>query len=175
MIGSSPLARGTVRRLPHTSRLCSVHPRWRGEQKETLSVDRPAGGSSPLARGTADRVASAPQCPRFIPAGAGNRVSPMRTGLPSAVHPRWRGEQGSWIQIQLSASGSSPLARGTVAHGGLFFRVRRFIPAGAGNSDPRYQNTTLRTVHPRWRGEQFVFNWYVDRNNGSSPLARGTG
>ena len=113
--GSSPLARGTDQRqrpqkpfqrfIPagagnsiflcdgRTSR--SVHPRWRGEQPLLFHVQNVCFGSSPLARGTVQRRADRLRDRRFIPAGAGNRISALLGPSSRAVHPRWRGEQFS--------------------------------------------------------------------------------
>ena len=111
-------------------------------------------GSSPLARGTADSGCWQFARFRFIPAGAGNRASPV--GLPSftpvhprwrgeqvqplehasftaAVHPRWRGEQLVGAAARRLHCGSSPLARGTAAPLFEYLDATRFIPAGAGN------------------------------------------
>ena len=113
VIGSSPLARGTVsdvlastssvrfipagagNRLAGINLLIAftVHPRWRGEQWPP-SPWRPARcGSSPLARGTDAHIADVQNNGRFIPAGAGNRSVMAPSASSWTVHPRWRGEQ----------------------------------------------------------------------------------
>ena len=91
----------------------TVHPRWRGEQLSKPIADVADVGSSPLARGTARTIFYSPYEVRFIPAGAGNRLSVL-----SSMH---------------LAYGSSPLARGTVRLVILTDAPERFIPAGAGN------------------------------------------
>ena len=50
----------------------------------------------------------------------------------------------------------------------------RFIPAGAGNTVPKSSHTGASTVYPRWRGEHAESMHNFDRENGLSPLARGT-
>ena len=112
--GSSPLARGTViwrsgrpiaiRFIPagagnrtlsfKTASTMSVHPRWRGEQHKRRFCSALRRGSSPLARGTAFWRSFPCKWWRFIPAGAGNRVSTKSRIRTRPVHPRWRGEQG---------------------------------------------------------------------------------
>ena len=52
-----------------------VHPRWRGEQPCLVSLQAVDVGSSPLARGTAACNKLVLIEPRFIPAGAGNRLA----------------------------------------------------------------------------------------------------
>ena len=131
-------------------------------------------GSSPLARGTVFYRQPVGRKRRFIPAGAGNsqRKSPGIHRL--AVHPRWRGEQGSGSRLMIRFPGSSPLARGTGCATLPQRCSSRFIPAGAGNSEPFDLITGKRAVHPRWRGEQFEGGSMDAAQLGSSPLARGT-
>ena len=137
------------------TQVCAVHPRWRGEHTAVDPVFIGLNGSSPLARGTRQRVSCVTQV--------------------CAVHPRWRGEHrltgqghanglwfipagagntGSPVKAMRTASGSSPLARGTPRPGCLPAPLKRFIPAGAGNT-PSIPATRCSSA-------------------GSSPLARGT-
>ena len=154
VFGSSPLARGTVARMPLYSAserfipagagnstteiteaaAVAVHPRWRGEQWSQVQASN--------------------KCVRFIPAGAGNRQCAL------AIH---------W------PTGSSPLARGTVRKDGAPAPGGRFIPAGAGNRGCRLGRLAQIAVHPRWRGEQRELIAARTKEAGSSPLARGTG
>ena len=172
--GSSPLARGTGRlfrqardrirfipagagnRLRKMAVMCRspVHPRWRGEQSVVLFSCVLHPGSSPLARGTAVVNLGADGVWRFIPAGAGNRMSSKPTLTRWAVHPRWRGEQQTCALRMARQYGSSPLARGTERNPPRHGQPFRFIPAGAGN---------------RWLR---LIDEYIQC--GSSPLARGT-
>ena len=134
----------------------TVHPRWRGEQQVLKSFLVSLGGSSPLARGTGLALFTAHNLARFIPAGAGNSRASSVARSPSAVHPRWRGEQHNRAITDRLAFGSSPLARGTAKFVILLRIFRRFIPAGAGNSGRRRHHSRHSAVHPRWRGEQAV-------------------
>ena len=112
---------------------------------------------------------------RFIPAGAGNRQPQIAPCRARPVHPRWRGEQTSVASSPPLPTGSSPLARGTDAIKEDTRQVRRFIPAGAGNSPPIGALSVMTSVHPRWRGEQQIESGHGFGGGGSSPLARGTG
>ncbi len=193
-VGSSPLARGTLGR--HYRTQCfprfipagagntrqfkldrnpiRVHPRWRGEHERPARMTRISHGSSPLARGTLLAVDAKLAHLRFIPAGAGNTTRGARAGGHAAVHPRWRGEHITSMQVNQGKYGSSPLARGTLAADVLDGQVRRFIPAGAGNTcHPRW-SPGRKTVHPRWRGEHHSTDGSARSWHGSSPLARGT-
>ena len=131
--GSSPLARGTpgahgaaLRRgrfIParagntHTTAAArpplSVHPRSRGEHHFGLEVVQPVHGSSPLARGTPGNKRPEEERLRFIPARAGNTITPGLYSVYLPVHPRSRGEHYYDNSQSLANAGSSPLARGT--------------------------------------------------------------
>ena len=90
-----------------------VHPRVCGEQLRTDS------------RSDASR--------RFIPACAGNRQTALAAIRASAVHPRVCGEQVRGRDCDCPLSGSSPRVRGTVVRERPPVRLKRFIPACAGN------------------------------------------
>ncbi|ESE77244.1 hypothetical protein SEPB62_05995 [Salmonella enterica subsp. enterica serovar Paratyphi B str. SARA62] len=111
--GLSPLARGTRFNSATVASRSTVYPRWRGEHFAHVLRPGAANGLSPLARGTqnAEKLASGEK--RFIPAGAGNTRSFKRRGDQLSVYPRWRGEHASLLAAGFSASGLSPLARGT--------------------------------------------------------------
>ena len=133
--GSSPLARGTLRRdhrcalrhrfiparagntvmMTEMGRINAVHPRSRGEHRARWSAIWLLSGSSPLARGT--------------PPATRTR------GPSSTVHPRSRGEHVERSWRSLWTRGSSPLARGTLPPGEQARRGARFIPARAGNTE----------------------------------------
>ena len=70
--------------------------------------------------------------------------------------------------------GLSPLARGTPGLRCCSPSERRFIPAGAGNTDTGGSGTGGDSVYPRWRGEHLVNLTILTLNHGLSPLARGT-
>ena len=91
----------------------TVHPRMRGERAHRyLGIVMPIG-SSPHARGTPRGARADGRPGRFIPACAGNAGYGRRRGTCGTVHPRMRGERCVRASAILSASGSSPHARGT--------------------------------------------------------------
>jgi len=51
---------------------------------------------------------------------------------------------------------------------------QRFIPADAGNSHGDAEQPDHKTVYPRWRGELTLQVATRQKQNGLSPLARGT-
>ncbi len=129
-----PAGAGNTTSGRRTGRHRSVHPRWRGEHQGSQALGPGNSGSSPLARGTRRPAPSRRRHHRFIPAGAGN-TRPGRAILQSwTVHPRWRGEHLSSSCLVKAATGSSPLARGTLPALLNEADRLRFIPAGAGNT-----------------------------------------
>ncbi|ALP96680.1 CRISPR associated protein of unknown function [Salmonella enterica subsp. enterica serovar Typhimurium] len=132
-LGLSPLARGTppehcqftttLRFIPagagntqHASLRSAwrpVYPRWRGEHPASSGKMSLSVGLSPLARGTPEHKSKYNRSERFIPAGAGNTSHLQVTSPIPAVYPRWRGEHSHSAFITQTASGLSPLARGT--------------------------------------------------------------
>ena len=153
---------------------CPVHPRMRGERLPVKSRTKPSTGSSPHARGThgADHDAGVPV--RFIPACAGNAIIRSRFTTAPAVHPRMRGERWSDNCASDQSRGSSPHARGTRGLQAAKVRIARFIPACAGNANPRPIIWRHKTVHPRMRGERESHDFFRYHSSGSSPHARGT-
>ena len=192
--GSSPLARGTrrhvrPRRVPHrfiparagntaARRPCRrsppVHPRSRGEHTSRGAPVTETVGSSPLARGTRFVPGPEPEVARFIPARAGNTSGRSGPSGSPAVHPRSRGEHCHSVHQPRTASGSSPLARGTRHLHRFEAEDLRFIPARAGNTTSGAGMSGYATVHPRSRGEHPAPVPYQAVRSGSSPLARGT-
>ena len=90
------------------------------------------------------------------------------------VYPRWRGELNIGNGFAVAASGLSPLARGTPEFEPDKLRVRRFIPAGAGNTYLTSLIIPQIQVYPRWRGEHISALSTAISVSGLSPLARGT-
>ena len=192
--GLSPLARGTLalailfkpftrfipagagntsHRKPGSTKT-AVYPRWRGEHLTARRSRTSQPGLSPLARGTRQRSLMRRLTFRFIPAGAGNTASSRISSPPISVYPRWRGEHDLEAKKPGAYAGLSPLARGTRNHSRDVDFARRFIPAGAGNTQLAAENVALKAVYPRWRGEHSIISCARSSIHGLSPLARGT-
>jgi len=169
-----PACAGNTRAASSTACRPSVHPRMRGEHGSICMPPSRSPGSSPHARGTlgAERIGS--ESRRFIPACAGNTLSPTEKRSPLPVHPRMRGEHGPEEMKQASASGSSPHARGTRVSGDRCSADGRFIPACAGNTVRQPARNAVHAVHPRMRGEHIRPDYDPTTLAGSSPHARGT-
>ena len=71
-----------------------------------------------------------------------------------SVHPRVCGEQLRDAEAAEFGVGSSPRVRGTVTHTNKARRIKRFIPACAGNSGYAQARASVNAVHPRVCGEQ---------------------
>ena len=151
----------------------------------------PPHGSSPRLRGTPADSGVGTEEQRFIPAPAGNTIKGGNRALFESVHPRACGEHISsftWVSIRI---GSSPRLRGTLIPGDsgervaprlrgthrldLFkSRLRRFIPAPAGNTRELACRSAPPTVHPRACGEHQSCKRLCSLADGSSPRLRGT-
>jgi len=90
------------------------------------------------------------------------------------VSPRRRGEQRANHSAPRAGFGSSPQAQGTADPVNRNRSGKRFIPAGAGNSDSFRRCRVWEPVHPRRRGEQVACGIGFVIAHGSSPQARGT-
>ncbi len=90
------------------------------------------------------------------------------------VHPRRRGEHIVEKLLSISGVGSSPQARGTPHALQQRTGRKRFIPAGAGNTQQKGCKAPGTPVHPRRRGEHSVKLEKGFPADGSSPQARGT-
>ena len=71
-------------------------------------------------------------------------------------------------------SGSSPRVRGTLPIKSCLAIQRRFIPAGAGNTNDSLKLQTETPVHPRGCGEHPSVPRFSTIRRGSSPRVRGT-
>ena len=126
----------------------------RGERCDNHTSSNHRNGSSPHARGTLPHQFSIVHRGRFIPACAGNARLDHIPVMPSAVHPRMRGERVRRSEFHQLDTGSSPHARGTPTAYDPRNRAWRFIPACAGNAAAGPPHPVPQSVHPRMRGER---------------------
>ncbi len=111
---------------------------------------------------------------RFIPTRVGNTGFKNPGATVGTVHPHSRGEHHTTQMHTSTATGSSPLAWGTLSSLDMVFDYVRFIPTRVGNTSVRQQIQTNAPVHPHSRGEHCQIEQKVFDTNGSSPLAWGT-
>ena len=153
VVGSPPLARGTVHKQPPYCRAFGItpacagnrpchfthsltswdHPRLRGEQLALRLLAGLVAGSPPLARGTEYCTPVSVSTYRITPACAGNRNVCRGNLTARRDHPRLRGEQAFAPVFGFFFEGSPPLARGTVIVIARWVVVSGITPACAGN------------------------------------------
>ncbi len=149
----SPAGAGNTIRTIYQSSGGKVQPRGRGEHHVT-HVSRDDGvGSAPRARGTPDHQGRPGRPERFSPAGAGNTGSRPGSTAAATVQPRGRGEHDEALELWHRLNGSAPRARGTHPVMKRFDFLRRFSPAGAGNTRSLLGCRSAEAVQPRGRGE----------------------
>ena len=172
-LGSSPLARGLrdgqvgvggvrgiiparagfTRARGSSRRGCADHPRSRG----VYAPGRPGG----------------PAALRIIPARAGFTPGRQGQGPGAQDHPRSRGVYRCRSASRVTASGSSPLARGLPPAARERAWRSGIIPARAGfTADDPVEVVPIRD-HPRSRGVYVIVHDSSGTTAGSSPLARG--
>ena len=151
-----------------------VHPRACGEHAIAGIALSCGIGSSPRLRGTQVHLVEQPARVRFIPAPVGNTFQSFRRKPSLSVHPRACGEHPDRLDRSAPSCGSSPRLRGTLASDISKMRLRRFIPAPAGNTSERAQQCPAAAVHPRACGEHSAPVGSSAGAAGSSPRLRGT-
>ena len=171
--GSSPHTRGARRydlahHVPHriipayagsttlpsnALRICSDHPRIRGEHATALTLPVFVMGSSPHTRGAPSLLEHGIDSRRIIPAYAGSTYQ----------SPDDRGR----------ACGSSPHTRGAPGRSSPKRPRWRIIPAYAGSTRQAILPVRSLAHHPRIRGEHTLRSALRCGNYGSSPHTRG--
>ncbi len=152
----------------------TVYPRYREEHIINYNLRKLPVGLSPLPRGTLAVLHNQHYSLRFIPATAGNTLFSGQTRSKITVYPRYRGEHRFRCGGLSGCGGLSPLPRGTLHRVTQHDRVKRFIPATAGNTQSFVVKVSVTAVYPRYRGEHENQYWEHYRKIGLSPLPRGT-
>ena len=130
-------------------------------------------GSSPLARGKPRSSVRSGVTWGLIPARAGKTIGEVAEVVADGAHPRSRGENLQTWGGKISRKGSSPLARGKRKPTLPAARCRGLIPARAGKTRLCARRSSTAWAHPRSRGENSKLQAALNREVGSSPLARG--
>ena len=172
-VGSSPLARGLLRRrrddaLP--ARIIPARAGFTGEDSPRLLSE---SGSSPLARGLHGLRLVLGGRAGIIPARAGFTGWRPRARPGRRDHPRSRGVYVDRITGDAVRAGSSPLARGLRGPPAQPRAPPGIIPARAGFTAQLGAPKWISKDHPRSRGVYRVRGCACAREWGSSPLARG--
>jgi hypothetical protein len=159
----SPVGSGSSRATRTPPATPWVHPRGRGEQTSTLSLENAVAGPSPRTRGAASKSEAAPAKSGSIPADAGSRPDGSSRRINSRVHPRGRGEQVFKAVQALAKWGPSPRARGAGGAGEEGGQPAGSIPAGAGSS--------LTDLQVSCAGGPLSTNFTANRNGKIAPVA----
>ena len=156
VLGSSPLARGLLRKKDFPFKTVVDHPRSRGVYSR---IEMPlifTLGSSPLARGLRVRGRREQTPWRIIPARAGFTWAGLRSGRRHGDHPRSRGVYSSHSLASAGVLGSSPLARGLPFVRSSVSAASGIIPARAGFTSLSVRTNRVPPDHPRSRGVYHV-------------------
>ncbi len=149
-----PAGRGTLEEVPIQSLPFRIIPAGAGNtshktRQAPLPADHPRGGgehfqaevmagfripSSPRGRGTLSSRSHGRVSDSIIPAWAGNTRTGVSMRRWMTDHPRGGGEHLPIDRIPAHACGSSPRGRGTHCRSSFKCRIRRIIPAWAGNT-----------------------------------------
>ena len=130
-------------------------------------------GSSPHARGAPPIVLLVHNTGGIIPACAGSTRCKPRCRCCARDHPRMRGEHLKDLHTSGKVEGSSPHARGALAHRALVRGEFGIIPACAGSTTSPWRRRGGSRDHPRMRGEHSPVSTVTEFAEGSSPHARG--
>ena len=172
--GSIPARAGEPRASASRGRGCGVDPRSRGGALAFSVALAVQTGRSPLARGSLDQHLARPLRLGSIPARAGEPAPCCVIHVPEGVDPRSRGGAGFYCTEARSASGRSPLARGSRAEIVGRQVARGSIPARAGEPRSPRSRATRQRVDPRSRGGAGILVIHIPARPGRSPLARGS-
>ena len=152
----------------------SDHPRAGGEHFGFALGPETNTGSSPRRRGTPRSRPIGAISGRIIPAQAGNTAAGWRSSLGRPDHPRAGGEHLADAGKHSVVFGSSPRRRGTQRRHVPGRRLRRIIPAQAGNTQSAQRLSCRGADHPRAGGEHASRIRSHLSGSGSSPRRRGT-
>ena len=169
-----PAAAGNTPPTPIPAACATAHPRGCGEHVPQCDWHCGHAGSSPRLRGTPRPCQTPCRICRLIPAAAGNTAAVQRRHRTDAAHPRGCGEHAPPGRHAVRRSGSSTRLRGTRHLGDGLSRLRRLIPAAAGNTPPAEPARPAMTAHPRGCGEHPRQRAMLNPDDGSSPRLRGT-
>ena len=110
---------------------------------------------------------------RLIPAYAGRTTIQFSVITAYGAHPRLRGADPQWSQVQIGQWGSSPLTRGGLGAVALPDYWIGLIPAYAGRTISGRASVDRQRAHPRLRGADLDCDFFECVECGSSPLTRG--
>ena len=171
--GSSPRMRGKPLIEDFSSLYVRIIPAHAGQTSPRQRRLARQTGSSPRMRGKPSGNVGGAVSARIIPAHAGQTKAVSIAPANRTDHPRACGanlvENGKLIM----SGGSSPRMRGKHLHEPLGDRVRRIIPAHAGQTGQGIRIPSKEEDHPRACGANMSTPPCPNCLNGSSPRMRG--
>ncbi len=170
----SPAGAGNTLRGAHKTHQRTVQPRGCGEHAVPMQNVNRRSGSAPRVRGTLFDELRTQYEVRFSPAGAGNTHRSWYRRLARTVQPRGCGEHLLQRLYTTYPTGSAPRVRGTLLLVLVDDALRRFSPAGAGNTQLMVRNMHNESVQPRGCGEHLALADRSSDLSGSAPRVRGT-
>ena len=153
--------------------LCRVYPRPRGGTGEERRVVGGSAGLSPPTRGNRLGEDARMRRPGSIPAHAGEPHSQRAVAGRRSVYPRPRGGTAATDAAGDEVDGLSPPTRGNRALPPRRARLRRSIPAHAGEPPDRQPRYCGERVYPRPRGGTSTRRKPLFGSSGLSPPTRG--
>ena len=151
----------------------SVYPRTRGATCCSRAFLASLLGLSPHARGNLVRRGVLRQCPRSIPARAGQPLTYEDTASLNTVYPRTRGATMATVWTRQGLEGLSPHARGNRVHPVVYLPLQRVYPRTRGATMALSCSSVSSTgLSPHARGNPHVVHVPLD-NRGSIPARAG--
>ena len=114
------------------SKMITVHPHGRGDNRNGVGVGDVDDGSPPRAWGQSLLRFALLAQRRFTPTGVGTIAVEPLTAPPLAVHPHGRGDNATRPTTYPYRSGSPPRAWGQLPERDLITGDSRFTPTGVG-------------------------------------------
>ena len=170
----SPAGAGNSARRALVARFWAVQPCGCGEQGPVSIRTSLSGGSALRVRGTVQLVNRSGGFRRFSPAGAGNSAVRETSTSRRSVQPCGCGEQQMAVTGREWCDGSALRVRGTVSVQRRALPLKRFSPAGAGNSSRERFASLIEAVQPCGCGEQVMEIGPIFIQAGSALRVRGT-
>ena len=171
--GSIPAHAGEPTPYRGWARTPRVYPRPRGGTTQIFSRRISVAGLSPPTRGNREEVGGGREGTRSIPAHAGEPACGFGLGRGIAVYPRPRGGTRRRRRAGQRGVGLSPPTRGNLRRGRPDSRLRRSIPAHAGEPHRGGGGAATREVYPRPRGGTVNPYAALSARSGLSPPTRG--
>ena len=150
-----------------------VYPRVGGGTTPAAQVRPRVYGLSPRGRGNPAAGTPAKPQSRSIPAWAGEPSSAGGGPAGITVYPRVGGGTGAVANARATLYGLSPRGRGNPVHSPRMHRLRRSIPAWAGEPPVRLSPVLSVKVYPRVGGGTTLLSHAVSSLKGLSPRGRG--